>query len=215
MSSADGLLAALLNILSLGAGYAYCGRVIQAVITLFFSFALFFLFSFLAAFSPWFVVFGGLFVLLILIGIAFDSFRKALRPMLKPHFLYAAAYVGIFLFAFNYVYLPARRVVFQVVADNSMEPTFFRGDRVALDRDYKEFKSGDIVVAEREDQSLEIRRIQEIKDGEVIVATDNKVHSQSEQIPTAALHGKVAYVLYSLDPDSWTMQWRRLLLSVD
>ncbi|MGZ3722106.1 MAG: hypothetical protein ACXVA9_04195, partial [Bdellovibrionales bacterium] len=96
MSSTDGLMAALLNILSLGAGYAYCGRLIQAAITLLFSFALFFILSFLAAFSPWFVVAGGAVVLIVLIAVAFDSFRNALKPMLKPHFFYAAIYVLIF-----------------------------------------------------------------------------------------------------------------------
>src|SRR4051812_10539610 len=59
MSNADGLLAALLNLLSLGAGYAYCGRMIQAALTLLFSLALFFLLSYLAAYSPWFLVGGS------------------------------------------------------------------------------------------------------------------------------------------------------------
>lgn len=215
MSSVDGFAAALLNLLSLGAGYAYCGRLGQAALTLLFSFGLFFLFSFLAAFSPWFVVFGGLLVLLLLIAVAFDSFRKALMPIMRPHLFYAAAYVAIFLIAFNYVYLPARRVVFNVISDNAMEPTLKRGDHFALDRNYQNFKAGDVVVAEREDQGLLTRRIQEIKDGLAILASDNTVHSRSEQIPLAAIHGKIVYVLYSLDPDSWTPQWNRLLLKVD
>lgn len=211
----DGFAAALLNLLGLGAGYAYCGKLVQAALTLLFSFGLFFLFSFLAAFSPWFVVFGGLFVLLLLIAVAFDSFRKALKPIVQPHLFYAAAYVAIFSIAFNYVYLPARRVAFNVASDDAMEPTLKRGDHFALDRDYRNFQAGDVVVAEREDQTFFIRRIQEIKDGSAILASDNKVHSQSEQIPLAAVHGKIVYVLYSLDPDSWTPQWNRLLLRVN
>jgi SOS-response transcriptional repressor LexA len=106
-------------------------------------------------------------------------------------------------------------VVLNMITDNAMEPTFMRGDHFALDREFNEFQPGDVVVAEMEDQSLTVRRIQEIKEGSVILATDNKVHQQSEQVPLAALHGKVVYVLYSLDPDSWTMQWRRLLMRVN
>jgi len=161
------------------------------------------------------VVAGGAFVLLVLVAVAFDSFRNALKPMLKPHLLYTAIYILIFIVGFIFVILPARRVDFNVITSNHMEPTFIRGDHFALDRDFSGFKIGDVVVAELEDQSLMVRRIQEIKGTSVILTTDNKVHSQSEEVPLAALHGKVVYVLYSLDPDSWTMQWNRLLLSVN
>ena len=215
MSSTDGLISALLNILSLGAGYAYCGRLFQAAATLLISFALFFLFSYLAAFSAWFVVGGIALVFFALVVVAFDSFRTALTPLLTPHLFYAGVYVLIFLLGFMYFVLPARRVVFNVVPSNHMEPTFFRGDHFALDRDFTDFKNGDLVVAEMEDQSLAIRRIQEIKNNSVILMTDSKVHSQSEEIPLASLHGKIVYVLYSMDPDGWTMAWDRLLLPVN
>ena len=215
MSSTDGLLAALLNIISLGAGYAYCGRIFQAAVTLVLSLLLFFLLSYLAAFSPWFVVFGGAFVLCVFIAVACDSFRAALRPMLKPHLIYTTVYVLLFFIGLKFLVLPARRVIFNVIQTNHMEPTFIRGDHFALDRDFNNYKAGDLVVAEKEDQSLIVRRIQEINGAAAILTTDNNVHKQSEAIALTAIHGKVVYVLYSLDPDSWTFQWNRLLLRVN
>jgi hypothetical protein len=214
MSSAEGLTAALLNIISLGAGYAYCGRIMQAGATLLISFGLFFLFSYLAAFSGWFVVLGAGLVICSLIAVAFDSFRTALTRPLSPHFLYAGVYVLIFLLGFVAFVFPARRVVFSTIANTSMEPTLTPGDHFALDREFTDFKVGDLVVAEMEDQSLIVRRIQELKSGSAIVTTDSKSHSQTEELPMNSLHGKIVYVLYSMDPEGWTMHWDRLLLPV-
>jgi hypothetical protein len=214
MSTSFGLFAALLNILSLGAGYAYCGRLFQAAATLLFSFALFFLFSYLAAFSGWFVVGGIGLVLLILVVVAFDSFRTALSPILTPHMFYAAAYVLVFLLTFMYFVFPARRVVFNTIGNTAMEPTLTAGDHFALDREFSDFKVGDVVVAELDDQSLIVRRIEQIKENTVVVTTDNKSHSQTEELPRASLHGKIVYVLYSMVPESWTMAWDRLLLPI-
>jgi len=215
MSSAAGLTAALLNILSLGAGYAYCGKLFRAGLTLALSFGAFFLFSYLSAFNAWFVILGGAAIFLMLLIVAFDSFRTALTPLITPRIFYAGIYVLIFVLGFLCFVFPERRVIFNVITETTMEPALVPGDHYALDRDFAAFKVGDLVVAEREDQTLIIRRIQEMKSSSVILTTDSKAHSQTEEVPLVSLHGKIVYVLYSTEPDSWTVHWDRLLLAVN
>jgi|ERR1035437_5850545 signal peptidase I len=215
MPKSKELTVVLLSLLSPGAGYAYYGRFTRAAVALISGFSLVFLFSYLATLSAWFIVaaFAGGFLLVVVV--AMDSFRCAISSAQQPRLLFGLLYILVALLCFQYVYLPVRRVSFYVTPSILMEPTLQKGDHFALDRFYSDFKSGDLVVVEMEDQSLVVRRIQEMKSLTVIITTDSKAHSRTDEIPLTGLRGKVLYVIYSENPESWVTQMDRLFVAVN
>ena len=76
------------------------------------------------------------------------------------------------------------------VAGTSMQPTFDPGDRLLFVR--KHFEPGSVVLADAGEDGLVVKRVVDLRNGEVRLVGDNSEHSAVYDLPRSAVLGVYA-----------------------
>ena len=204
-------LAGFLNLLVLGLGYVYAGRVKRAGYLVGIWLLVYFItgFSGILATMQGFFASSGLLLGIKLLTVA-DAFRAAKKnplPQQQPY-MKAAVYVAYVVVILMLPMAPAQHQSewfgydrFSVTSD-TMAPTVQMGDTILADtwfyHDHKP-QVGEIVVVEVEPDLQYIRRVQSVSDAGITFVSDgpNPAPSASMTLPADHLVGRVVGVIYS------------------
>jgi hypothetical protein len=203
------LIAVLLSLFTAGLGHAYCQDWFRAFAILAANICLLLLIYFLPIFGPWAVVVIGVVAVAYAATIAVSAYRQAKVARKIPNSIFCLGYFAVALVGYGTIVRPLKRVQTFVTPSTIMKPTLLPGDHFVTDRFYRDFKINDVVVVELEDRILHARRIQQINSQSVVVTTDSPDHSATEELALTALRGRILYIMYSLDPDTYRPNWER------